>query len=120
MYSWRLSKKRLWKNITWIFDGKTRKLGAKCLLICVNIIVYGKSWFVEASNKGIKYTDYPEGDAPFFLCKELEKYFLKNTIGSYKEPKGYFVAEKNPELFEEYDSKFPKKEKLKWRENYFW
>ena len=92
---------------------KAKKLGAGCLLICGNINFYGKSGFVQASTKGIKYTDYLEGDAPFFLCKELEKDFLKNIKGSYKDPEGYFVAEKYPDIFEEYDSKFPKKEKLK-------
>ena len=92
---------------------KAKKLGAGCLLICGNINFYGKSGFVEASTKGIKYADSSDGAAPFFLCKELEKDFLKNIKGSYKDPEGYFVAEKYPDIFEEYDSKFPKKEKLK-------
>ena len=92
---------------------KAKELGAGCLLICGNINFYGKSGFVKASSKGIKYSDCPEGDAPFFLCKELDKDFLLNVKGSYKDPEGYFVAEKNPELFEEFDAKFPKKEKLK-------
>ena len=48
-----------------------------------------------------------------FLCKEIQKDFLKDIKGSYKDPEGYLIAEKNPELFEKYDSKFPKKEKLK-------
>ena len=91
---------------------KAKEAGAGCLLICGNINFYGKSGFVKASSKGIKYSDCPEGDAPFFLCKELEKDFLKNITGSYKDPEGYFVAEKNPEDFELFDSKFPKKEKL--------
>ena len=38
---------------------------------------------------------------------------MKDIKGSYKDPEGYLIAEKNPELFEKYDSKFPKKEKLK-------
>ena len=92
---------------------KAKELGAGCILICGNIKFYGKSGFVKASSKRIKYSDCPDGDAPFFLCKELEKDFLLNIKGSYKDPEGYFVAEKNPELFEEFDSKFPKKEKLK-------
>ena len=92
---------------------KAKNLGAGCLLICGNINFYGKSGFVVASTKGIRYNECPDSDAPFFLCKELEKDFLLNITGSYKDPEGYFVAEKNPELFGKYDAKFPKKEKLK-------
>ena len=92
---------------------KAKQMGAGCLLICGNINFYGKSGFVKASTKGIKYSECPEDDAPFFLCKELQKDFLKDIKGSYKDPEGYLIAEKNPELFEKYDSKFPKKEKLK-------
>ena len=92
---------------------KAKQMGAGWLLICGNINFYGKSGFVKASTKGIKYSEYPEDDAPFFLCKELQKDFLQDIKGSYKDPDGYLIAEKNPELFEKYDSKFPKKEKLK-------
>lgn len=38
---------------------------------------------------------------------------LHGSKGYYKDPEGYFVALKNPEAFEKYDSKFPYKEKLK-------
>ena len=93
---------------------KAKNLGAKCILIEGNINFYGKSGFIKASEKGIKYADYNgDDDAPFFLCKELEKDFLKDIKGIYKDPEGYFVADKYPELFEEFDNKFPKKEKLK-------
>ena len=93
---------------------KAKKMGGGCILIEGNINFYGKSGFIKCSEKGIKYADYNgDDDAPFFLCKELEKDFFKNITGSYRDPEGYFVCDKNPELFEEFDKKFPKKEKLK-------
>ena len=51
-----------------------------------NILFYGKSGFVLAKTKGVRYADDPEG---------------------------YFVCEKNPEGFEQFEATFPKKEKLK-------
>ena len=92
---------------------KAKKLGGKCLLICGNIDFYGKSGFVPAITFGIRYADDAESDAPYFLCKELETGFLHGITGSYKDPEGYFVAQKNPIAFEEYEKQFPPKEKLK-------
>ena len=51
-------------------------------------------------------------EADFFLCKELETGYFDGVSGEYATPKGYFVAEENPEDFEKYDAQFPKKEKL--------
>lgn len=73
---------------------------------------YGKSGFVVASTRGIRYADDPESDAPYFLCKELQEGFLNGITGSYRDPEPYFVAMRNPEAFEKYDSEFPPKEKL--------
>ena len=39
--------------------------------------------------------------------------FLDGISGTYKDPEGYFVCEKNPEGFERFEATFPKKEKLK-------
>ena len=58
-------------------------MGAGCLLICGNIAFYGKSGFVVASARGIRYADDPESDAPYFLCKELQEGFLDGITGSY-------------------------------------
>ncbi len=55
----------------------------------------------------------PESGAPYFLCKELEQGFLNGITGSYKDPEGYFVSQKNPAAFEEYEKQFPQKEKLR-------
>ncbi len=88
------------------------EMGAGCLLICGNIAFYGKSGFVVASTRGIRYADAPESDAPYFLCKELQEGFLDGITGSYRDPEPYFVAMRNPEAFEKYDAEFPPKEKL--------
>lgn len=98
---------------------KAKALGEKCILICGNIDFYGKCGFNPASNFGIRYAEDPESDAPYFLCKELEEGFLENVTGSYKDPEGYFAAMKNPEAFEQYDMKFPPKEKLKLQSQIF-
>ena len=72
---------------------------------------YGKSGFVVASTKGIHYYAEPrENEVPYFLVKELEEGFLDGMEGIYHTPEGYFVDEKEAEIF---DQKFPKKEKLK-------
>lgn len=92
---------------------KARQMNGGCLLICGNIDFYGKSGFVPAFTKGIRYNDATGDDAPYFLCKELEPGFLTGITGSYKDPEGYFAAERNPADFEEYEAKFPYKEKLK-------
>lgn len=91
---------------------KAKELEAGCLLICGDINFYGKSGFVPAVKKGIRYAADAESDAPYFLCKELATDFLCGVTGSYTDPEGYFVAEKNPEDFEAYEKKFPHKEKL--------
>ena len=89
-----------------------KQMGAGCLLICGNIAFYGKSGFVPAHSKGIRYAADPESEAPYFLCKELDDGFLDGITGAYSDPEGYFVAEKSPEAFEQFDATFPPKEKL--------
>ena len=39
--------------------------------------------------------------------------FLDGISGTYKDPEGYFVCEKDPEGFEQFEATFPKKEKQK-------
>ena len=67
--------------------------------------------FVPAKTKGVSYADDTEAD--YFLIKELTTGCLGGISGSYKDPEGYFVCEKNPEAFEQFEATFPKKEKLK-------
>lgn len=84
-----------------------------CGAVCFegNIGFYGKSGFVYASEKGIRYHGLPEdADASFFLCKELIPGYLNGITGEYATPQGYFVDEAKAE---EFDKNFPPKEKLK-------
>lgn len=90
---------------------KAEQMGAGALAITGNIDFYGKSGFVRAKTKGVRYFDDP--DADYFLIKELKPNFLDGITGTYKDPEGYFVCEKNPEEFEKFESTFPTKEKLK-------
>ena len=97
---------------------KAREMGAGALAITGNILFYGKSGFVPAKTKGVRYADDPEAD--YFLIKELIPCFLDGISGTYKDPDGYFVCEKNPEAFERYEATFPKKEKKKLPGQLFW
>ena len=90
---------------------KAQEMGAGALAITGNILFYGKSGFVPAKTKGIRYADDPEAD--YFLIKELIPGFLDGISGNYKDPEGYFICEKNPEAFEKFEAAFPKKGKLK-------
>ena len=87
---------------------KAKVMGAGALAITGNIGFYGKSGFVAAKTKGIRYEDDPE--AEYFLIRELESGFLDGVSGTYKDPPGYFVDEDAAEAF---DKAFPPKEKLK-------
>jgi len=90
---------------------KAKDLGCGAVCFEGNIGFYGKSGFVFASAKGIRYQGLPEGaDASFFLCKELIPGYLDGITGEYGPPQGYFVDEK---ACEEFDKQFPQKERLK-------
>ncbi len=85
-----------------------------CPAVCFegNIDFYGKSGFVAASSKGIRYHGLPEGeDASFFLCRELKLNALDGVRGEYATPACYFAAEEDPEGFARYEAGFPMKEK---------
>lgn len=90
---------------------KAVEMGAGALCFEGNINFYGKSGFDYASKYGIRYHGLPEGtDASFFLCKELIPGYLNGIAGEYAPPSGYFVDEAEAQ---EYDKKYPYKEKLK-------
>ena len=92
---------------------KAKEMGGKALAITGNIDFYGKSGFILASEKGIRYADAEPNDrvVPYFLIKELQEGFLDNISGTYSDPEEYFAAEKYPEEFEKYESQFPPKNK---------
>lgn len=91
--------------------GKAAELGAGALCIEGNLDFYGKSGFVVAGTRGIRYHGEPEQEiVPYFLLKELRPGFLEGVTGIYHTPQGYYVDEAAAEVF---DQKFPPKEKLK-------
>ena len=90
---------------------KATEFGAGALCFEGNIDFYGKSGFTYASDFGILYHGLPEGeDASFFLCKELIPGYLTGITGEYATPQVYFVDEAE---VEDFDKRFPYKEKLK-------
>ena len=90
---------------------KAAEMGAGALCFEGNIDFYGKSGFTYASDFGIRYHGLPDGeDASFFLCKELIPGYLAGITGEYATPEIYFVDEAEAEDF---DKRFPYKEKLK-------
>lgn len=92
---------------------KATKLGYPCVFISGDINFYKRCGFVISTSKGIRYAEDLEGEAPYFLCKELKLGFLEKISAIYKDPKEYFVSQEKSQLFEEYDKKFASKEKLK-------
>lgn len=86
-----------------------KEMGAGALAVTGNILFYGKSGFVPAKTRGIRYADDP--DADYFLIRELTPGFLDGISGTYRDPEGYFVCEQHPEAFARYESTFPPKQK---------
>ena len=87
---------------------RARQMGAGCIAMCGNIQFYGKCGFVTATSKGIRYADDPDGDAPYFLIRELTPGFLDGIRGTYRDPAPYFVDDRDVDAF---DKQFPPKEK---------
>ena len=97
--------------------GKARENGVGFLCMEGIIGFYKHAGFDLASKFGIHYHDMPQDEeVPFFLAQELIPGWLKsNGIDEafYCPPKGYFVADENPEAFNNYEATFPHKEKLR-------
>lgn len=90
---------------------RAKEMGCGAVCFEGSIGFYGKSGFTYASKYGIRYHGLPEGaDQSFFLCKELAAGYLEGVTGEYSTPAGYFVDEA---AAEEFDKRFPPKEKLK-------
>ena len=106
-----LQRQGLGKRLLDYSMGKATELGAGALCIEGNLDFYGKSGFVVAGTRGIRYHGEPEQEiVPYFLLKELRPGFLEGVTGVYHTPQGYYVDEAAAEAF---DQKFPPKEKLK-------
>ena len=90
---------------------KARAFGCGALCFEGNIGFYGKSGFRYASEFGIRYHGLPEGeDSSFFLCRELIPGYLAGVTGEYATPEVYLV---DRDAAEEYDKRFPYREKLR-------
>lgn len=90
---------------------KATEMGFGAVCFEGNIDFYGKSGFTFAREFNIKYHGLPDGeDDSFFLCKELKKGYLSGKKGEYQTPSVYMVDEKEAE---EFDGRFPPKEKKK-------
>ncbi len=90
---------------------RAKAMGAGALCIEGNIAFYGKSGFVIAGSRGIRYHGEPDKlMVPYFLLCELEEGFLDGVEGVYHTPQGYFIDEAEAE---EFDKNFPPKVKLK-------
>lgn len=83
---------------------KAKELGIKALFIEGNYDFYKHCGFEKSKNLGIIYEDDP--DANYFLVKELEKGFLSNIKGTYKDPTIYLKACNDEKEFLEFDKKF--------------
>ncbi len=106
-----LQKKGLGKRLLDYSMRQAEAMGAGALCIEGNIGFYGKSGFVVAGTRGIRYHGEPEQEiVPYVLLRELRPGFLDGVTGVYYTPKGYDVDEAAAEAF---DRNFPPKKKLK-------
>ena len=93
---------------------KARGLGIGFLCMEGNIDFYRHAGFDLASKLDIHYHSEPWfAEVPYFLAQELIPGWLGGIEATYCPPKGYFVADENPEAFEAYEATFPEKEKLR-------
>jgi len=94
---------------------KAREMGIGFLCMEGNINFYKHAGFGLASEMDIHYHAEPrDAEVPYFLALELIPGWLKSngiTEATYCPPKGYFVAEANPNAFASYEATFPAKEK---------
>ena len=91
---------------------KAKEMGIGLLQMEGNIEFYRHAGFDLASKMNIHYHAEPrDAEVPYFLAQELIPGYWGNREGTYCPPKGYFVADENPEAFEAYEATFPQKEK---------
>ena len=91
---------------------KAKEMGIGLLQMEGNIVFYKHAGFDLASKMKIHYHAEPrDSEVPYFLAQELIPGYWGNREGTYCPPKGYFVADENPEAFEAYEATFPQKEK---------
>ncbi len=82
---------------------KAREMGIGALCMEGKFGFYKNAGFDLASKLHIHYHGEPkDAEVPYFLAKELIPGYLNELEGTYCTPKGYFVADENPEEFEAY------------------
>ena len=87
---------------------KAKEMGIGVICMEGKIGFYKHLGFDLASKLNIHYHGEPkESPVPYFLAKELTPGYLEGIEATYHTPKGYFVAEENPEDFATYDASFP-------------
>ena len=92
---------------------KAKAMGIGFICMEGNINFYRHAGFDLASKLHIHYHSEPkDSEVPFFLAQELIPGYLNGIEATYTPPKGYFVADENPEDFARYEAGFPYKEKL--------
>jgi predicted N-acetyltransferase YhbS len=95
--------------------GKAKEQGIGFICMEGNIDFYRHAGFDLASKLNIHYHSEPkDAVVPYFLAQELIPGWLRNNgviEATYCPPKGYFVAETDPEAFERFEATFPPKEK---------
>lgn len=84
-------------------------LGAGALVIEGDPAYYAKSGFAPWRGRGITYA--ADSDTDYLLVRELQAGYLDGVRGTFEDPEGYLVAERDPEGFEAYDLQFPPLEK---------
>ncbi|MBO4268219.1 MAG: GNAT family N-acetyltransferase [Bacteroidaceae bacterium] len=91
---------------------KARETGVGFLCMEGNIGFYSHAGFGLASKMGIRYHSEPkDAEVPYFLAQELIPGWLCGIEATYCPPKGYFVADVDPDAFDTYEATFPRKEK---------
>ncbi|MBO4339828.1 MAG: GNAT family N-acetyltransferase [Bacteroidales bacterium] len=94
---------------------RARENGVGFLCMEGNIDFYRLAGFGLASKLGIHYHSEPkDAEVPYFLAQELIPGWLKECgiqEATYCPPKGYFVADADPEGFEAFEATFPAKQK---------
>ena len=92
---------------------KAKEMGIGLLQMEGNIEFYSHAGFDLASKMKIHYHAEPrDSEVPYFLAQELIPGYWGDREGTYCPPKGYFVADEQPEAFEAYEATFPQKEKI--------
>lgn len=83
---------------------KARQKQYPIVAITGNPDYYGRFGFQKGKEVGIRYKEDPKAD--YFLVFELKDGGFKEAQGIYKDPEGYFAAERDPIGFEQFDRSF--------------